>query len=250
MKRNIFILLLLSFGMSSCEFMFGSKQDDVVDDVLEQGAIDPSLVPNSVGYVPVLPIWDDLVAPEDVFIGYDEMVYVVDAQGLNIFDLKGQKHLTITIPGASKVTQDRMLRTYVCGRIDQEVNGVVHNLAAVYVMTNTAGNGGPVFLDTLIHPFNDKSRNATNFRGKADEEVEFAGVAPLIDNSFYLARRGPTNNLLGISYADNVVLQYNSNLENTGFSRGLDPVLSNLKSILGLTSITGFTAPPQLVFLG
>ena len=39
--------------LTSCDFLFGRKDDDAVKDILTQGAIDPNLVPNTVGYVPV-----------------------------------------------------------------------------------------------------------------------------------------------------------------------------------------------------
>ena len=247
MKRLLVISALL-MTLSSCEFIFGSKDDSTIDEVLEQGAIDPNLIPNTVGYVPVLPIWDGMSSPNDVFVGYDEMVYVVDDRGLNVYDLKGDLQRTVFIPGANKVTQDRQLRTYVCGRIDQTVNGNPYNLAAVYILSNTATSAQPVFLDTLIHPFTDKSRNNTNFRGAKDEEVEFTGVSTLSDNSFYLARRGPTNNLASFSLPDNSILVYNKELQNTGFARGLNSVQSNLRSILSVSGISSLAAPPQIVF--
>ncbi|MBT7996058.1 MAG: hypothetical protein HN691_14385, partial [Bacteroidetes bacterium] len=88
------ILLSLTLTFSSCEFMFGTKKNSEVDDIFIQGNIDPNLAPSDVGYVPILPIWDDFQNPVDVFVGYDEMVYVVDDNGLHILDLKGQLHRT------------------------------------------------------------------------------------------------------------------------------------------------------------
>ena len=40
------------------------------------------------------------------------------------------------------------------------------------------GGGNPVMIDTIIHPFNDLTRNNTNFRGNADQLVEFTGLTP------------------------------------------------------------------------
>ncbi|MEX0968188.1 MAG: hypothetical protein WD077_13185, partial [Bacteroidia bacterium] len=99
--NGIFIIMLLFGGaFSSCDFLFGSREDPVVDEIFDVGAIDPELVPDRVGYVPILPVWSGFQNPVDVFVGYDQMVYVVDDNGLNILDLKGERHRVIPIPGA------------------------------------------------------------------------------------------------------------------------------------------------------
>lgn len=245
---NILFILAIGILFSSCSFLFGSKKDETVDEILEQGAIDPNLIPNKVGYVPILPIWDNVAQPIDVFVGYDEMVYVIDANGLNVFDQKGTKHRTIAIPDATDVTQDRKLQIYVLGRIDKDVDGTIYNLAAVYKIGNTAGAGNPNFLDTLIHPFNDQSRNNSNFRASVDEAVEFTGIATLADNRVYLARKGPSNSLISTSLPDNSMLIFDETGNNIGFAQGLNPINSSLKSFLDVNSISSFAAPPQLVF--
>ncbi|MFN3528717.1 MAG: hypothetical protein ACK417_02185 [Bacteroidia bacterium] len=237
--------------LSGCNFLFGSKQDDSVDDVLRQGAIDPNMVREIVGYVPILPTWEGFIDPSDVYVGYDEMVYVVESSptnsGLWVLDLKGDRQNFIPITGATKVTQDRRMHTYVLGRINLNRDGEIFNLAAVYVLTGT-GTREPVFIDTLIHPFNDLSRNNTNFRGVFDEQVEFTGLATTHDNGFYLARRGPTNSLTSTAVPDNAVLVYRPNRTNNGSVRSLNPNTSSLRSSMSLSGLTSFLAPPQLVF--
>ncbi|HMX05792.1 MAG TPA: hypothetical protein PKE14_14050 [Chitinophagales bacterium] len=86
MRRiNIIILSAVIFtGLNSCDFLFGTREDAVVDEIFEEGAIDPELVQDEVGYVPVLPFWTDFIEPHDIFCGYDEMIYVVDAEGLAV----------------------------------------------------------------------------------------------------------------------------------------------------------------------
>src|SRR5207253_392405 len=98
-----FFYLLTSFVcllLSSCDFLFGKKQDDSTQQIFEQGAIDPNLIPNQVGYVPILPYWN-VPNPTDVYVGYDEMIYVIDDNGVEIFDQKGMKQRTISITGAT-----------------------------------------------------------------------------------------------------------------------------------------------------
>lgn len=238
-------------ALTACDFLWGSRQSDTVDDILEQGAIDPTAIPSVVGYVPVLPVWNQFVRPTDVWVGYDEMVYVTDAQGLHVLDLKGERFRTVPIPGATKVTQDLRLHTYVLGRVDTllDSSGVLvpRNLAAVYVLEGAAAANWSM-VDTLIHPFVDLSRSNTNFRGRFDEQVTFTGIACLGDHGFYLARSGPSNNTLSAAAPDNAVLVFRPDRSNNGYVPGLSPTLSGLKSAMAPSGICPLVGPPQLVF--
>ncbi|MBM3912187.1 MAG: hypothetical protein FJ350_04165 [Sphingomonadales bacterium] len=248
---RVVVLFLAMACMSACDFMLGTRQDDTVDEIFEQGAIDPTAVQSVVGYVPVLPVWDQFMSPTDVWVGYDEMVYVTDAQGVHVLDLKGERFQTIPIPGATKVTQDLRLHTYVLGRVDTLIDSagipVRRNLAAVYVLERSA-TAQPVFLDTLVHPFNDLSRSNTNFRGRFDEQVQYTGIACLGDHGFYLARRGPSNNTLSAAAPDHAVLVFRPDRSNNGYVPGLNPSLSGLKSAMAPSGLCGLMGPPQLVF--
>lgn len=250
--RHFGWLLAGSMLFSSCNFLFGTKKDEQVDDVLKQGAIDPTVVTNVIGYVPVLPVWGGFIKPTDVLVGYDEMVYVVDnANGSNagvwVLDQKGDRQQFIPVNGATRITQDRRLRTYVLGRTDTTINGENFNLATVYVFTGT-GTTNPQVIQKLVHPRNDNSRSNTNFRGIFDEQVEFTGIATTHDNGFYLTRRGPTNSLTSTAVPDNAVLVYRPDGSNNGSVRNLNPTTSSLRSVMQVSGITSFLAPPQLVF--
>lgn len=251
--RSIALVLAGATLLSSCNFLFGTKKDEQVDDVLQQGAIDPTVVTNVIGYVPVLPVWDGFVKPTDVYVGYDEMVYVVDnadggnGAGVWVLDQKGDRQQFIPVPGASKITQDRRLRTYVLGRADTTINGENFNLATIYVFTGT-GTTNPQVIQKLVHPRNDNSRSNTNFRGIFDEQVQFTGIATTHDNGFYLTRRGPTNSLTSTAVPDNAVLVYRPDGSNNGSVRNLNPTTSSLRSVMQVSGITSFLAPPQLVF--
>ena len=232
---------------SSCDFLFGKKEDETVNEIFEQGAIDPDLYPDQVGYVPLLPFWEAIPNPVDVYVGYDEMVYVIDDNGLEIFDQKGTKQRTIPIPEATDVIQDRRLHTFVAGKIDKVIDGVTYHLAAVFHIINASAADQPMIIDTLIQPFCDVSRNNTAFRGAGDEAVTFTGLATTSDNTLYVSRTGPSNSLSSIARPDNTILFFNEEGINTGYSVGLNPVSSSLKSVLNVSSIAGFAAPPQSV---
>lgn len=248
-RKNAFIwtAILVALVLSSCDFLFGSREDDVVNEIFEEGAIPPDLGNGQVGYVPILPFWEGFSNPVDVFVGYDEMVYVIDDVGLHVLDQAGVRHRTIEIPGATDVTQDRRLHTYVVGRVNIDVgnDGSVENLAAVYHFSGTAAAGEPQILDTIIHPFSDASRAITAFRGEEDEQVEFTGVTTLADNTLYVSRKGPRNSTQAIARPDNAVLFFDKDGENVAFANDLSPLGSNLRSTWDITGITGFAAPPQ-----
>lgn len=219
----------------------GSKEDDQTKQIFEQGRIDPDLIPNKIGYVPQFPFFTNFLNPVDVYVGYDEMVYVVDDRGLNVLDQTGKLAITINIPGATDVTQDRRLHTYVLGRVNDPLLG---NRAAVYHLINTA-TGNYQIIDTLIHPLNDDSRRATANRQADDEAVLFTGITTLHDNTVYVTRTGPRNDVNTFVRPDNGVLVYDADGRNIGFATGLNPNNSSLKSALGISSIAGYSAPPQ-----
>jgi hypothetical protein len=145
------------------------------------------------------------------------MIYVVDDKGLNILDQKGTLAYTIAIPGATEVTQDRRLHTYVIGKVfDLTVNATV---TCVYHLEGT-GQGNYKFIDTLIHPFCDASRQSSQFRGAADVEVTYTGLACLSDNTLYVTRKGPRNQANTFVRPDNAVLIFNQDGLNIGYVLG------------------------------
>lgn len=249
MKTKFYILVLaVAVFTSSCDFLLGKKKNDTTDEIFEQGKIDPELVPQNVGYVPILPFFEGFVNPVDVYVGYDEMVYVADAFGVHVMDRKGTRFRTINIPGATDIIMDRRLHLYVAGRVTQNIGGQDYDLAAVYHITNSSGAGAPVFIDTLIHPFSDVSRNQVAFRGADDVAVRFTGLVTLEDNTLYVARTGPKNDVNSTARPDNTILIFNAVGTNIGYGNGLNPQSSNLRSSLGVSSIAGFAAPPQRLF--
>lgn len=249
-KKTVFLFSISSLllVLNSCEFLFGTKDNDEVNDIFKQGEIDPDLKPQNYGYVPILPIWSKFSHPVDVYVGYDEMIYVVDDNGVNILDLKGTLCRTIPVYKAKEVIQDRRIHTYIIGKVILNIAGQPRELAAVFHLKNTATADGPVFLDTLIHPFCDASRTNVGFRNE-DLQVEFNGLATLADHTLYVARTGPVNNLSNPYRTDNCILFFDKEGKNYAYANGLTPVLpSNLKSVIGVSSIAAFAAPPQNLY--
>ncbi|MCX6189428.1 MAG: hypothetical protein NTW54_07495 [Bacteroidetes bacterium] len=245
-SRNFLLAVLLSVVLNSCSFLFGSKKDQEVDQVFEQGRIDPNLLPSAVGYVPILPFFTHYINPVDVYVGFDNMLYVCDDLGVHVSDISGREYRVIPIPNATKIVQDRRLFTYVCGRVNVTRSGQTYNLPAIYKIMNAATRDAYTIIDTLIQPDCDASRN--NFRGSDDEKISFTGMATTSDNTLYISRSGPRNDQAAFSAPDNAVLIFDASGLNTSYAKELNPNNSSLKSVLGLTGITSFCAPPQVQF--
>ena len=267
-RKTTFITIILLVTFLSCDNIFGTKDNDTTDEIFEIGRIDPNL-PKEDGYVPLTPFWGEFDQPTDVFVGYDEFIYVTDAEGLHMLDRADlSPRRTIPLQGAVAVTQDRLLNVYVAARYDTVIQSVdpneTWNLAAVFKIRNINGADGPnpVFVDTLIHPFDDASRSSTTARLSRldkdspdnDELVEITGLGTLADNTLYISRRGPLNNINTIAAPDNIVLEYSpeqvdgeltGKMINVRQVRALSPVNPSLLSSIGMSDITTLVSPPQ-----
>jgi hypothetical protein len=251
MKKIILAIMGIGFLVStqSCKEFFGSKKNPTVEEIFEEGAIDPTLIPSEVAYVPILPQWNFFNQPVDVYVGYDEMVYVVDAVGLRVVEPNGNLRKTIPIPNAHSVVQDRRLHTYVSGTIDTTINDFRYTLPCVYHFTNTATLIGPILEDVLVQPYLDASRQNSPIRlSDTFPNVQITGLATTAENILYVARRGPRNDLTSPQRTDNNILFFDKDGNNIGNANGLNPVVPSLRSMLNVNGICGFATPPQQLF--
>lgn len=247
--------LITAIIIAGCSDLLGTKGDDVTDEIFEEGRQDPTLILDEIGYA-ALPFWGDYDRPTDVFVGYDQMVYVTDAVGLHVLDRAGRRNATIEFDGAVSVVQDRLLNVYVAARVDTLIKAVptslecellveeledeygheeditdflpnecFWNLAAVYKIKNANGAGELEFIQTLVHPFMDSSRSTTatqrlrldrDREDDNDELVEITGLSILADNTLYVTRRGPRNQENQAVSTDNTVLVFTENRDSAG----------------------------------
>ena len=212
-------LLAAALFLTGCDALFGSKGDRTTEEIFEQGQTDPTLT-DDVGYVPLNPFYSrgfdgTFDRPVDVYVGYDEFIYVADARGLHVLDLAGRPRALVQqvagqeLRDITAVVQDRRLDVYVAARRDTTVAGAdcpsaggpeQCDLAVVYRIRGLT-TGAPQVIDILWHPFDDGSRRLTRFElpgylfdgGTSDEDAVFTGVAPLANNSIYITRSGPVN---------------------------------------------------------
>lgn len=257
------LIAVSALFLHGCDDIFGSKDDAITDEIFDAGRQDPDLIVEEVGYVALLPFWDFFDEPTDVFVGYDELVYVTDSEGLHVLDRAGRLYETIPLRGAVAVTQDRLLDVYVAARKDTVITAVdediTWDLPAVYKIRNANGAGPLEFVQTMVHPFMDASRATTTAQRQRlnrdndqnEELVEITGLATLANNELYVTRRGPRN-VTGQAVAqDNTVLIMSpvsggdGRMRNTSQIRALNPTGPSLTSAIDVADIASFATPPQ-----
>lgn len=274
MTRSLLPTLVALVALSGCDALFGSKSDTTTDEIFEEGRTDPTLA-DDVGYVPLNPFYEQgvdgpLDAPTDVYVGYDEFVYVADARGLHVLDLAGRPQFLLSevagqpLRDITAVTQDRRLDVYIAARRDTTVAGAdcpspggpeACDLAVVYRVRGLT-TGAPEVRDILWHPFDDGSRRFTRFElpdtygDASDEDVSFTGVAPLADNRVYITRRGPVNNTATGRPSQafspfNAFLAYTAEGDYVQYVRALTPDRPSLLSAFFPSDVLTFVGPPQ-----
>ena len=266
--RSVLLVIVLAFPLvlTGCDSVFGSKDDATTDEIFDEGQVDPTLL-DEVGYVPLNPFYTQGAAggtfdqPVDVYVGYDELIYVGDAAGLHVLDLAGRPQRLIAevagqaLRGITAVVQDRSLDVLVAARRDTTVGGRTWNLAVVYRLRGVT-TGAPTVQDIVWHPFDDRSRSNNQFRdprdyssGFSDEDARFTDIAPLANNSFYVARSGPVNTqgqgLPSIVRPFNGVLSFTEEGVNTRYISALSATQPSLLSAVYPSALATPIGPPQ-----
>ncbi|MEL6445805.1 MAG: hypothetical protein AAF089_13045 [Bacteroidota bacterium] len=282
-------LLAALLLLSGCDAVFGSKDDLITDEILEEGQTDPTLV-DEVGYVPLTPFFTQGVNgpfenPSDVYVGYDEFVYVADDRGLHVLDLAGRPQFLLDqvegqpLRDITAVTQGRDLDVFIAARRDTTVAGATCpssgggeqcDLAVVYRIGGLT-TGAPIVKAKIWHPFSDASRalsgqfdepdvyerqdGGTVVGTFSDEDAVFTGVATLADGRFYVTRRGPVNTLTRNGTGDgrpnlsfspfNALLTFNAEGDYEQFIFALSPSQPGLLSAYYPSDVLTFLGPPQ-----
>jgi hypothetical protein len=200
-------------------------------------------------YIPMLPEWSGFNSPQDVHVGYDELIYVADTENDRIvmLDLNG------TVLGVSQriekpvaIAQDRKLDLLVVGRKDTVLGGTPIQLSAVFRL-NLVAVGHRIDLaepvPVILHPTYILGRS---FR-QSDSTVYFTGIAAMADNQYYITRTGPSNDFITQAGGpDNNILWFGSNdTLITPLTAYLTATGTGKASANGLTSITTYAVPPQ-----
>lgn len=179
---------------------------------------DPTLEIPPLSYVPVYPIWRQYQDPTDVYAGFDDHIYVVDAGTEEViaynFSFDEEQAIRLSIPGARAVAQDLRLNLLVIGRAETTINNVTYDLPAIYRLKPNSLESYTLndfsVVDTLIHPFYYNRSVSTALLPDA-EKVQFNDIDVIGNNNFYVTRSGPVDNeRLSIGMGpDDAVLYFN-----------------------------------------
>jgi hypothetical protein len=245
------LLMSITLGMIGCADIFGEKEDATTEQIFTEGRIDPSQL-KDVGYVPLSPFFVNgfggpLSNPVDVFVGFDEFIYVVDDAGLHVLDLAGRPQALVPLEDATSVAQDRRLHVYVTAKRDTTLNGRTWHLPVIYRYSGLS-TGMPKLEHIIWHPFDDDSRRF-NRRDpiSTDEQVQFTGVATLQDNRIYVSRRGPVNATNTTVLPHNALMEFNPDGVNTQTIVALNPNIPSLRSAIDPSDVLGYFQPPQRI---
>ena len=241
----------LSILFSGCDSLFGSKQDDVTKEIFDAAKSDPTFI-KDVEYVPLFPFFTNgangipFDQPADIYPGFDELIYVVDKNGLHILTSSGTPAAFVPIPGGgTSVTQDRRLSVYVTARKDTVVLGRTWNLPVV-LRYDQIETGNPRLARIIWHPFDDDSRKFTRpDPTDTDEQVQFTGVGVLFNNNIYVSRRGPENARGSIIIPHNTIMEFTPEGVNIQSLTALHSTRPSLRSAVYPADVITFVHPPQ-----
>ena len=198
----VWSLLVLVLG--GCGDFWGRKTRL---DFIEVPQYDNALV----SYVPILPYWEGFVAPVDICVGYDRLVYVADsgAGAIVCLDVAGRELGRFVLPGVHAVTQDRRLDLLAAAFVDTVIGSTTYRLDAIYRIRLAQPEGYGLryarIVRKLIHPFYFQATFSTS-----DTLVRFRRIAVLGDNSYYVTRTGPDNTPTKFGGPDDAVIKFDA----------------------------------------
>jgi len=201
-KRSIGLGLALI--LAACGDPWGRKTKL---DFIEVPQYDNTLV----SYVPILPYWEGFVAPVDICIGYDRLVYVADsgANAIVCLDVAGRELGRFTLPGVHAIAQDRRLDLLAAAFVDTVIGGTPYRLEALYrirlVQSGGYGLRGATIVKRLAHPFYFQAIFSTT-----DTLVRFRRIAVLGNNDYYVTRTGPDNTDTKFGGPDDAVIKFDA----------------------------------------
>ncbi len=235
----ILLFTLIIIFLNSCTDKFDVG---IFDDI--EG--DPNLGGDTV-YVQLTPSWEGFNNPQDIYIGREPFIYIADTDNDRIvmMNLDGQILGTRTIKKPIELAQDYQLDLIVCAQFDTVIQGVTRTYSAVYSIDLVGANhdieNAPI---TRLLP----RETDLNFPLR-----EYTAVTTFFNNSFFVARKGPSNS--SIFDPDNSILIfhpksfYNNGEGDTLIGRvaNIDPVSSGLLSANQISSLTAFSSNADLI---
>jgi len=183
MKKTINILaIFVTLFLTNCVTKF---------DAPDNSPKDGGQIISDTLYIQQTPVWTGFNRPQDIIVGKETFIYVADTDNNRIVMLNLAGHVVgeRKIKQPIAIAQDFQLNLIVCAQFDKaDSSGVVTTYSAVYKLDMVSA--GHIIANAPITRLLPQFDNPLN---PPRVEVEFTGVATFFDNSFYIARRGPSN---------------------------------------------------------
>lgn len=188
-------------------------------------------------YVQLSPAWVGFNKPQDIYVGREPFIYIADTDNDRIvmMNLAGQILSTRSIKKPTSIAQDYKLNLIVCAEFDTLVGSETKTFSAVFKLNLVAANhqleNAPI---TRLLP----RTVDLNFPLR-----KYSGVTAFYNNTFYVARQGPSNS--SIFDPDNSILIFHPKSfygkgdgdTLVGRVANVDPVSSGLISANQISSI-------------
>ncbi len=188
-------------------------------------------------YVLLSPTWVGFNKPQDIYVGREPFIYIADTDNDRIvmMNLAGQILSTRSIKKPTSIAQDYKLNLIVCAEFDTLVGSETKTFSAVFKLNLVAANhqleNAPI---TRLLP----RTVDLNFPLR-----KYSGVTAFYNNTFYVARQGPSNS--SIFDPDNSILIFHPKSfygkgdgdTLVGRVANVDPVSSGLISANQISSI-------------
>ncbi len=231
---NYILLFIVSVLLVFCTNKFDAP-DNTVDPNKGQ-------VINDTNYVQQYPVWEGFNKPQDIIIGRETLLYVADTENNRIvlMNIAGDILSTREIKRPVALTQDYRLNLLVCAEFDTLINNVNTTYSAVFKIDlySAAHDLAAAPIKRLL------PRTSFDFQ-RTDRK--YTGVCVFSDNSFYVARSGPSNN--NLIDPDNVILRFVRKTKSDGSKIDtlvgrvplIEPEGTGLLSANGISSLTSFS---------
>lgn len=234
MKRSLLILLSAFFLVQGCDKEFNVEQ--LISSNSGGGNISGDTV-----YIPVNPSWTGFNNPQDIIVGREPFIYIADTDNDRIvmMNLDGQILGTRNIKKPIALAQDYKLNLFVSAQFDTVVSGQPLTLNAVFKLDLVKANH-------IISNATEKRILPASDIDINNPQREYPSIAVFYDNSYAIARKGPSNSVL--IDPDNSLLYYivkklqDGTEKDTLIGRlaGLEPVGSGVPSANGFSSLVSF----------
>jgi len=228
-KSIFFIIIALVFGLYNCT----DKQEFPTN---PGGGNNGGNISGDTVYVQLNPIWKGFNKPEAILLGREPFVYVADTKNDQIvmLDISGQRIGVKEIQNPTAIAQDHKLNLMVTGDLDYK--GTKYSAVFRINLYQSQHDISIASVDTLL-PF-------SSFDYLRDD-WQYTGLCVFKDNKFFVARKGPKNDLIS---PDNAILFSSTKyfedgskidtINNQDKVAGFQPLGTGLNSTNQISSIT------------